>query len=104
MKTYKIELRHAPSKNKLNAIRDNRLPPLTARLAADDEAIRWARDELIRIFGRKHGHHYQYLEAGIWELLPLGPNTDGGDSRRLGRWVATGEGLAWRPRPDEPAP
>ena len=32
MKTYKIELRHAPSKNRLNDFRDNRLPPLTVPL------------------------------------------------------------------------
>ncbi len=99
MKTYKIELRHAPSKNKLNAIRDNRLPPITARLDADDEAIRWAREELFRLFGQKRGHHYQYLEAGIWELLPIGSTTSENDSRRLGRWVCNIDGLAWRPIP-----
>ena len=98
MKTYKIELRHAPSKNKLNALRNNRLPPLTARLSADEEAIGWARLELIRIFERKRSPEYQYLEAGVWELLPLGPNTRDDDSRRLGRWVCNGEGMVWRPR------
>ena len=98
MKTYKIELRHAPSKNKLNAIRDNRLPPLTVRLGADEEAIAWARQELLRLASRKSGHHYQYVEAGVWELLPLGPSPRDDDSRRLGRWVANAEGLCWRPR------
>ena len=98
MKTYKIEIRHAPSKNKLNAIRDNRLPPLTLRLAADEEAIGWAREEVMSLASRKRGHHYQYIEAGLWELLPLGPSTRDEDSRRLGRWVSNGDGLVWRPR------
>ena len=98
MKTYKIELRHAPSKNKLNAIRDNRLPPMTIRLVADDAAIGWAREELVELARRKGGHHYQYIEAGIWELLPIGPSTREDDSRRLGRWVANLDGLVWRPR------
>lgn len=98
MKTYKLELRHAPSKNKINAIRDNRLPPLTLRLVADDEAIGWARDEVIQLAARKRGHHYQYIEAGLWELLPIGPSTRDDDSRRLGRWVANAEGINWRPK------
>jgi hypothetical protein len=98
MKTYKIELRHAPSKNKLNAIRDNRLPPVTVRLDADETAIGWARDEVLRLAARKRGHHYQYIEAGIWELLPIGPSTRDDDSRRLGRWVANADGLTWRPK------
>jgi hypothetical protein len=98
MKTYKIELRHAPSKNKLNAIRDNRLPPLTVRLAADEEAIDWAGQEVVRLAARKRGHHYQYIEAGVWELLPIGPSTREDDARRLGRWVANGEGIIWRPK------
>ena len=85
MRTYKIELRHAPSKNKLNTIRDNRMPPLTVRLAADDEAIHWARDELLRLFGRRRGHHFQYIEAGLWELYPIGSASDQDDSRRLRR-------------------
>ena len=55
MRTYKVELRHAPSKNKLNAIRGNRLPPLTARLVSDETAIVWARDELMGLCRRKHG-------------------------------------------------
>jgi len=98
MKTYKIELRHAPSKNKLNGVRDNRLPPVTIRLAHDGEAIVVAREELLRLAARKRGHHYQYTEAGIWELLPIGPSTRDEDSRRLGRWVANADGLNWRPK------
>ena len=82
MKTYKVELRHAPSKNKLNAIRDNRLAPLTSRLAADDDAIGWAAEEVRRLAARKRGHHYQYIEAGLWELLPFGGATRDLDSRR----------------------
>jgi hypothetical protein len=101
MKTYKIELRHAPSKNKLNAIRDNRMPPLTTRLPEDREAIVWARDELMRLLGRRRGHHFQYIEAGLWELYPIGAASDQNDSRRLGRWVSNAEGLFWRPRPDQ---
>ena len=99
MKTYKLELRHAPSKNRLNALRNNRLPPLTVRLSEDEEAIGWARQELIRIFGRKAAPEYKYLEASVWELLPLGPTTRDDDSRRLGRWVLNDDGLVWRPRP-----
>jgi hypothetical protein len=98
MKTYKIELRHAPSKNRLNAIRDNRLPPMTIRLVTDTDAIGWARQEVMQLRARKRGHHYQYIEAGVWELLPYGPSTLGDDSRRLGRWVANAEGLVWRPK------
>ncbi len=97
MQTYKLELRHAPSKNKLNAIKGNRLPPLTARLASDDDAIVWARDELLGLARRKRGHHYQYVEASIWELYPIGPTAEN-DNRRLGRWVISTEGLNWRPR------
>lgn len=97
MRTYKLELRHAPSKNKLNAIRGNRLPPLTARLASDDTAILWARDELVGLVRRKHGHHYQYVEASVFELYPIGsPLQD--DNRRLGRWVINPDGLNWRPK------
>jgi hypothetical protein len=98
MKTYKIELRHAPSKNKLNAVRDNRLPPLTVRLPADDEAIGLAREEVARLAARLKGPHCRYIEAGVWELLPIGPATRDDDSRRLGRWVANADGLNWRPR------
>jgi len=97
MRTYKVELRHAPSKNKLNAIRGNRLAPLTARLASDETAIVWARDELVDLCQRKHGHHYQYVEASIFELYPIGsPHED--ENRRLGRWVVNLQGLVWRPK------
>ena len=99
MHTYKLELRYAPSKNKLNAIRGNRLPPLTVRLAADDNAIDWAREELVGLCRRKHGHHYQYVEASVFELYPIGPGGDA-DNRRLGRWVANIEGVNWRAKPD----
>ena len=97
MRTYKLELRHAPSKNKLNAIRGNRLPPLMVRLASDDSAIAWAREEVVGLSRRKQGHHYQYVEASIFELYPIGsPGED--DNRRLGRWVINAEGLNWRPK------
>lgn len=38
MKTYSLELRHAPSKRRLNALADNRLAPLKTRLAGDAAA------------------------------------------------------------------
>jgi hypothetical protein len=98
MRTYKLELRHAPSKNKLNAIKGNRLPPLTLRLASDSDAIVWARQELLGLCDRKRGHHYQYVEAGLWELLPIGPGTGDDDQRRLGRWVLNIDGVNWRPK------
>ncbi|HEX4097609.1 MAG TPA: hypothetical protein VHX64_12830 [Caulobacteraceae bacterium] len=96
MRTYKLELRHAPSKNTLNATRANRLPPITARLSSDDSAITWARDELIGMARRERGDRYQYVEASIFELYPIGsPRQD--DNRRLGRWVINFDGLHWRP-------
>jgi hypothetical protein len=98
MRTYKLELRHAPSKNKLNAIKGNRLAPLTLRLPSDDEAIAWAREELLGLCDRKRGHHYQYVEASLWELLPLGAGTADDDKRRLGRWVLNLDGVNWRPK------
>ncbi len=100
MKTYKIELRHSHSKNRLNALRNNRLSPLTARLPADEHAIAWAQQELTRIFQSRRSPEYHYVEAGLWELLPLGPTPVDNDSRRLGRWVRNGEGMVWRPKPD----
>ena len=99
MKTYKVELRHAQSKNRLNGLKNNRLPPLTVRLAADDEAIDWAREEVAQMARRKRVEQYRYIEGGLWELLPLGPATQDDDSRRLGRWVSNDRGLVWRPRP-----
>jgi hypothetical protein len=100
MKTYKVELRHAPSKNRLNAFDNNRLDPLTARLEGDEEAIRWAREELVRMFGRKAGPDYGYVEAAVWELLPIRAGASEDENRRLGRWVGNADGLIWRPRPE----
>ncbi len=100
MKTYKIELRHAPSKNRLNDFRDNRLPPLTVRLAADDEAIDLARQEVADMARRSRNESHRYIEASLFELLPIGPASRDDDNRRLGRWVANDQGLVWRPRPD----
>src|SRR4051812_27289850 len=99
MKTYKVELRHAPSKNRLNAFDNNRMDPLTARLPDDEEAIEWARTELIRIFGRKGGPEFGYVEAAVWELLPMRAGSSEDENRRLGRWVGNGDGLIWRARP-----
>jgi hypothetical protein len=66
-------------------------------LVSDETAIVWARDELMGLCRRKHGHHYQYVEASIFELCPIGsPGQD--DNRRLGRWVINLEGLMWRPK------
>ena len=97
MRTYKLELRHAASKNRLNATRGNRLEPITARLAGDDTAIDWARNELIDLYRRTQGQPFQYLEASVFELYPIGsPHED--ENRRLGRWVANPDGLNWRPK------
>jgi hypothetical protein len=97
MRTYKIELRHAPSKNKLNAVPGNRLAPVTCRLAGDDSAIDWARQELIGFYRRHQGSDQQYLEASVFELFPIGsPHED--ENRRLGRWVINPDGLSWRPK------
>jgi hypothetical protein len=74
MKTYNLDLRHAPSKRRLNALPGNRLDPLKARLADDAAAIRWAQAE----------------------LLPFGQTIEGKDYRRLGRWVCNADGIAWR--------
>src|ERR1700731_4544536 len=93
MKTYNLDLRHAPSKRRLNALPDNRLEPLKRRLAADDEAIRWRKAEL-RVFARHaRGAKYQYVEAALVEFLPFGMVIDGKDYCRLGRWVANADGL-----------
>ena len=97
MRTYKIELRHAPSKNKLNAVPGNRLAPLTARLAGDDTAIDWARGELLGLYRHHAGGDQRYLEASVFELFPIGsPHED--DNRRIGRWVINPDGLVWRPK------
>jgi hypothetical protein len=96
MKTYNLDLRHAPSKRRLNALPGNRLAPLKQRLADDDAAMAWARDELRDFAGRRRGVNFQYLEAAITEMLPFGAITGDKDLRRLGRWVANAEGLVWR--------
>jgi len=97
MRTYKIELRHAPSKNKLNAVPGNRLPPITSRLANDDSAIDWARGALLGLYRDHAGGDQRYLEASVFELYPIGsPHED--ENRRLGRWVINPEGLSWRPK------
>jgi hypothetical protein len=96
MKTYNLELRHAPSKRKLNALPDNRLEPLKKRLAADPDAIAWAQSELLDFARRRGGKNFQYVEAAVTELLPFGQVIDGKDYRRLGRWVCNADGLNWR--------
>lgn len=96
MKTYNLDLRHAPSKRRLNALPNNRLDPLKRRLASDVEAIAWAQTELLDFARRARGAKYQYVEAALVELLPFGQIHDGKDYRRLGRWVCNADGLAWR--------
>jgi hypothetical protein len=98
MKTYQLDLRHAPSKNRLNALDDNRLPPLRQRLADDEVAINWAKDEALQFAQRNRGPNFQYVEAALTELLPIGAAGDD-DYRRVGRWVHNREGLNWRPTP-----
>jgi hypothetical protein len=99
LKTYNLKLRHAASKRKINALANNRLAPLKKRLASDGDAIVWARDELIEFASRRSGPFYRYMEAALTELLPFGAEIDGKDYRRLGRWVANADGLAWRESP-----
>ena len=94
MKTYSLELRHAPSKRRLNALADNRLEPLRTRLAGDHDAIAWAQRELLDFARYRRGADYQYVEAAVLELLPIG--SPHGDTRRLGRWVCNLDGLVWR--------
>ncbi len=96
MKTYNLDLRHAPSKRRLNALPGNRLDPLKARLPDDQAAIRWAQGELLDFARKARGENYQYVEAAVTELLPFGQQFEGKDYRRLGRWVCNAEGLAWR--------
>lgn len=96
MKTYNLDLRHAPSKRRLNALPGNRLDPLKARLADDEAAIRWAQGELLDFARRARGENFQYVEAALTELLPFGQLVDGKDYRRLGRWVCNADGLNWR--------
>jgi hypothetical protein len=96
MKTYSVELRHAQSKRKLNALADNRLDPLRRRLPTDPEAIAWAQGELLEFARRRAGPKYQYVEAAVIELLPIGKLVEGKDYRRLGRWVCNADGIVWR--------
>jgi hypothetical protein len=96
MKTYSLELRHAPSKRRLNALADNRLDPLKIRLEGDPAAIAWAQAELLDFARRRAGANFQYVEGAVIELLPFGQTIDGKDYRRLGRWVCNLEGLVWR--------
>ena len=96
MKTYNLELRHAASKRKLNALADNRLEPLKTRAASDIAAIAWAQGELLDFAKQTGGRNYQYVEAALIELLPFGQLIDGKDYRRLGRWVCNADGLNWR--------
>lgn len=99
LKTYNLDLRHAASKRRLNALPDNRLAPLKNRLPDDGAAIRWAQAELLDFARRTRGAHYQYVEAALVELLPFGQFIDGKDFRRLGRWVCNADGLNWRGSP-----
>jgi hypothetical protein len=87
VKTYSLELRHAPSKRKINALADNRLEPLKTRLEGDTAAIAWGQGELLDFARRRAGRNFQYVEGAILELLPFGELIDGKDYRRLGRWV-----------------
>jgi hypothetical protein len=96
MKTYNLDLRHAPSKRRLNATPDNRLAPLKNRLADDNAAIGWAQAELLDFARRARGENFQYVEGAVTELLPFGTLIDGKDYRRLGRWVCNADGLVWR--------
>lgn len=96
MKTYNLDIRHAQSKRRLNALPGNRLEPLKRRAASDHEAIAWAQGELLDFARRARGAKYQYVEAALVELLPFGKIEDGKDYRRLGRWVCNADGLNWR--------
>jgi hypothetical protein len=100
MKTYSLELRHAPSKNRLNALENNRLSALRVRLKSDDEAISWARTEVYQFADRNRGFYFQYIEAALMELLPISAS-GGDDYRRLGRWVINHDGVNWRPTPQK---
>ena len=96
MKTYSLDLRHAPSKRRLNALADNRFEPLKSRQPDDQTAIRWAMAELLDLAKGRRGPNYQYVEGALLELLPFGQVVDGKDFRRLGRWVCNADGLNWR--------
>ncbi|HEY7901073.1 MAG TPA: hypothetical protein VIC25_07810 [Caulobacteraceae bacterium] len=96
MKTYSLELRHAPSKRRLNAWDDNRLEPLRGRFEGDTAAIAWAQGELLQFARRRSGPAFKYVEAAVLELLPFSEIVEDKDVRRLGRWVCNNDGLAWR--------
>ena len=98
MKTYSLELRHAPSKSRLNALDDNRLPALRLRLETDEDAVAWAQSEAEQFAKRNRGVNFRYIEAAVMELLPIGAPADA-DYRRIGRWVMNHDGLNWRPTP-----
>ncbi len=100
MKTYNLDMRHAPSKRRLNAVPNNRLDPLKQRLAGDTAAIAWAQGELLDFARRRSGENFQYVEAALSELLPFGQTLAGKDYRRLGRWVCNADGLNWRDADD----
>ena len=104
MKTCNLDLRHAPSKRRLNAVPGNRLEPLKQRLAGDAAAVAWAQSELLELARRQRGVNFQYVEAAIAELLPFADIVGDKDMRRLGRWVANADGLAWRDAAASPAP
>jgi hypothetical protein len=99
VKTYSVELRHAASKRKINALPNNRLSPLKKRLPTDADAIAWAQGELLDFARRRAGPFYQYVEAAVIELMPFGVTVEGKDYRRVGRWVCNADGLAWRESP-----
>ena len=99
LRTYNLDLRHAPSKRRLNAQPGNRLEPLKTRLPDDASAIAWAQAELLDFARHARGENYQYVEAALIELLPFGKFVDGKDYRRLGRWVCNADGLTWRDSP-----
>jgi hypothetical protein len=99
VQTYSVDLRHAASKRALNATPDNRLDPLRRRLETDAEAVAWARAELLDFARHRSGEDYQYVEAAVIALLPIGQLVGGKDYRRLGRWVCNADGLTWRPSP-----
>lgn len=96
LKTYNLEMRHAASKRRLNALANNRLEPLKQRLPGDTAAIAWAQSELLEFARRRGGGSFRYVEAALTELLPFGEVVDGKDYRRLGRWVCNADGLVWR--------
>ena len=96
MKTYNLDLRHAPSKRRLNALAENRLEPLKQRLPGDPAAIAWAQGELLEVARHRRGKNFQYVEAALTELLPFGEIVEGKDFRRIGRWVCNADGLNWR--------